>query len=97
MSATIEREQDLDAALDDILGEALMDAENPLGLTPGTHMENSRPMPPTLVETEVRAAHIKVYQEIVELIVSVPPGVEGDAVVWRYVVRTTMKDMPAMS
>lgn len=51
-------EEDLDAALDDILGDALMEAENPVGVTPGTHMENSRPMPPTLVETEVRVSFI---------------------------------------
>ena len=47
LSATVDRdvEEDLDAALDDILGS---DFDH------GTHMEGSHPMPPALVE-EVRA------------------------------------------
>jgi hypothetical protein len=56
-SATTSVEEDLDAALDDILGEALMEAENPIGVMPGTHMKNSRPMPRPLVE-QVRHIHI---------------------------------------
>lgn len=63
LGATVE--EDLDAALDDILGDALMEAENPVGVTPGTHMENSRPMPPTLVETEVRVVVVSIHLLIV--------------------------------
>lgn len=38
-------EEDLDAALDNLLGDAIKDAEG------GEHMKDSRPVPPALVET----------------------------------------------
>ena len=40
-------EEDLDAALDDILGGAFKESN---GVEPGTHIEGSHPMPKTLVE-----------------------------------------------
>jgi hypothetical protein len=43
-------EEDLDAALDDILGEAMLEAEEPLNMSKGVHMEDSRPMPKKLME-----------------------------------------------
>jgi hypothetical protein len=46
VEATVEEE--LDAALDGILGDAFKEAEG--GVAPGTHMEGSKPMPKTLVE-----------------------------------------------
>jgi len=46
-------DEDLDAALDDILGEAFKEAENPIDMEPGNHIEGSRPIPRTLVEEEV--------------------------------------------
>lgn len=46
-------EEDLDAALDDILGGAFAEASNPVDVEPGTHMKGSRPMPPALVEQDV--------------------------------------------
>jgi hypothetical protein len=41
-------DEDLDSALDSILGEAFEEAEG--GREPGTHIEGSRPIPKTLVE-----------------------------------------------
>lgn len=38
-----------DDALDDILGEAFLEAENPADMEPGTHMKGSHPMPEALV------------------------------------------------
>ena len=48
-------EEELDAALDGILGEALKDAGG--GVAPGTHMEGSKPMPKTLVEVVCNRKH----------------------------------------
>lgn len=47
VEATVE--EDLDAALDDILGDAFKEARD-YGVQPGTHIEGSKPMPKTLVE-----------------------------------------------
>jgi hypothetical protein len=47
VEATVE--EDLDAALDDILGDAFKQARD-YGVQPGTHIEGSKPMPKTLVE-----------------------------------------------
>jgi len=46
-------EEDLDAALDDILGDAFKEAKDPIDMQPGTHMKHSRPISKNLVE-EVR-------------------------------------------
>jgi hypothetical protein len=43
-------EEDLDAALDDILGEALQEAEEPLDTSKGGHIEGAKPMPAAVVE-----------------------------------------------
>ena len=50
-------EEDLDAALDNILGDAFKEAKNPVDMQPGTHMKHSRPIPENLVE-EVRPQKI---------------------------------------
>jgi len=49
-SSTVE--ENLDAALEDILGDALLEAENPPDMQPGNHMKGSRPMPKNLIEED---------------------------------------------
>mmetsp|Transcript_21545 Transcript_21545/g.30003 ORF Transcript_21545/g.30003 Transcript_21545/m.30003 type:complete len:852 (+) Transcript_21545:217-2772(+) len=42
-------DEDLDKALDDILGDALFEASNPADMEPGNHIKGSHPMPENLV------------------------------------------------
>mmetsp|Transcript_9582 Transcript_9582/g.13573 ORF Transcript_9582/g.13573 Transcript_9582/m.13573 type:complete len:847 (+) Transcript_9582:268-2808(+) len=42
-------DEDLDKALDDILGDAFFEAENPDDMEPGNHIKGSHPMPKNLV------------------------------------------------
>jgi hypothetical protein len=46
-------EEDLDAALDDILGDAIQEAEYPAGMQTGSHLPETHSIPQNLVE-EVR-------------------------------------------
>lgn len=43
-------EEDLDTALDDILGDAFTEADSNGAVDTGTHIEGSHPIPKTLVE-----------------------------------------------
>jgi ATP-dependent RNA helicase DDX21 len=46
-------EEDLDAALDDVLAGAYTEAKTPAGVEPVNHMKNSHPMPSPLVEQDI--------------------------------------------